>query len=217
MADDSGSARRDSPRPRSGSGSRPRVPRYVRDVAQTLGAVVLVGALLFALTGIWPPMVAVESPSMEPHIDTGDMVVVSDVNRYVAAAADENGIVTQARADGYTRFSEGGDVVVYMPPDRRGLSSPIIHRVRFHVEAGENWYDRADPDSVGAGVDDCAELANCPAPHAGYITKGDNNARYDQVGVDPIAPPVRAEWVRAKAQVRVPLLGWIRLVLAGTV
>ncbi|ELZ32929.1 signal peptidase i [Halogeometricum pallidum JCM 14848] len=182
---------------------------------QTLGAVVLVGALLFALTGIWPPMVAVESASMEPHIDTGDMVVVSDVNRYVAAAADENGIVTRAGADGYTRFAEGGDVVVYMPPARRGLDSPIIHRVRFHVEEGENWYDRANPEFVGPGVDDCTELTNCPAPNAGYITKGDNNDEYDQA--NGIAPPVRSEWVRAKAQVRVPLLGWIRLLLAGKV
>jgi signal peptidase len=199
----------------SGSTFRPRVPRSVRDVLQTLGAVVLVGALLFALTGIWPPMVAVESQSMEPHIDTGDMVVVSDVDRYAAAAADENGIVTRARADGYTRFSEGGDVVVFMPPDREGLASPIIHRARFHVEAGENWYDRADPEFVGVGVDDCRELTNCPAPNAGYITKGDNNAEYDQA--NGIAPPVKAEWVRAKAQVRVPLLGWIRLVIAGKV
>ncbi|SFR54629.1 S26 family signal peptidase [Halogeometricum limi] len=189
----------------------PRLPLYVRDVLQTAAAVVLVGALLFTLTGVWPPMVAVESPSMEPHIDTGDMVVVSDVGRYAGAAADDHGIVTRAEADGYTRFSAAGDVVVYMPPGRVG--SPIIHRAQFHVEEGENWYDEADPDAIGSHVDDCEELANCPAPNAGYITKGDNNARYDQV--TGLAPPVDPDWVRAKAQVRVPFLGWIRLALSS--
>ncbi|ELY30675.1 signal peptidase i [Halogeometricum borinquense DSM 11551] len=195
MADDSGS----------------RIPVYVRDTLQTLAAVVFVGLLLFALTGVWPPMVAVESGSMEPHIDTGDMVVVSDAGRFSGASADEHGIVTYAESDGYSRFSGKGDVIVYMPPERTG--SPIIHRARFYVESGENWYDRAAPDAIAPGIDNCDELTNCPAPNAGYITKGDNVRQYDQAR--GLARPVKPEWVRAKAQVRVPFLGWVRLAIAG--
>jgi signal peptidase len=187
------------------------VPLYVRDFAQTAAAVLLVGLLLFAITGVWPPMVAVESESMDPHMTKGDLVVVTEADRFAGPAADGTGVVTTHSSRGYVRFSEPGDVVVYSSPDRAG--SPIIHRARFWVDDGENWYAEANQSYVGEGVDDCAELRNCPAPHAGYITKGDNNERYDQV--NGIAEPVRPEWVEAKAQVRVPYLGWVRLVVSG--
>ncbi|SFG47835.1 signal peptidase, endoplasmic reticulum-type [Halopelagius inordinatus] len=190
----------------------PDLPIYVRDFLQTVAAVVLVGLLLFGATGVWPPMVAVESPSMEPHMTKGDLVVVTDAERFAGPAADEYGVVTSDASEGYSRFAEPGDVVVYDAPGNRG--SPIIHRARFRVSDGENWYDRADPNHVPAGVDSCAELVNCPAPHDGYITLGDNNEMYDQVsGI--ASGPVRAEWVVAKAQIRVPYLGYIRLLLAG--
>lgn len=171
---------------------------------QPVAAVALVGALLFAATGIWPPMVAVESGSMEPHLERGDLVVVSEPPRYGPAGTD--GIVTARNASGFRSFGGPGNVVVYAPPDRSG--SPIIHRLRFRVEAGENWYDRANPDWV-AGADNCEQLSNCPAPHAGYVTKGDNNGYYDQA--KGIAPPVRADWVRGEAQFHVPWLGEVRL------
>jgi signal peptidase len=87
----------------------------------------------------------------------------------------------------------------------------VIHRAHLWVEDGENWYDRANPDYHGAAS--CAELLNCPAPHAGFITKGDNNAGYDQV--IGITSPVRASWVVGVAHVRVPLLGHIRLWLSA--
>ncbi|MFC6824426.1 S26 family signal peptidase [Halopelagius fulvigenes] len=192
----------------------PDVPVYVRDFLQTVAAVLLVGLLLFGATGVWPPMVAVESPSMEPHMTKGDLVVVTEADRFAAPAADEHGVVTVESSRGYARFAEPGDVIVYDAPQIPG--SPIIHRARFHVSAGENWYDRANPDYLPAGADDCEELVNCPAPHGGYITKGDNNEMYDQVtGIADEAGPVRAEWVVAKAQVRVPYLGYVRLLLSG--
>jgi signal peptidase len=187
------------------------VPLYVRDFAQTVAAVLLVGLLLFALTGVWPPMVAVESESMDPHMAKGDLVIVTEVDRFAGPAADDAGVVTTDASNGYVRFSERGDVVVYNSPGRAG--SPIIHRARFWVGAGENWYAEANHSYIDPNVDDCAELRNCPAPHAGYITKGDNNEQYDQV--NGIAEPVRPEWVEAKAQVRVPYLGWVRLLVSG--
>ncbi|GKZ13081.1 Signal peptidase I-like protein [Haladaptatus sp. T7] len=45
------------------------------------------------------------------------------------------------------------------------------------------------------GADDCEELPNCPAPHAGFITKGDHNGEYDQVyrGIGgPMSAPVKS-------------------------
>jgi signal peptidase len=79
----------------------------------------------------------------------------------------------------------------------------------FYVERGENWYNRADPDALG-GADSCAELANCPAPHGGFVTKGDANDNYDQVHPTR-STVVRPEWVIGTAELRVPELGWLRL------
>jgi signal peptidase len=184
----------------------------LRDAAEAVLAVALLAAVLVAVTGAWPPLVAVESGSMEPNLHRGDIVVVTDPGRFPGANAT-GGVVPARAAGNYSRLGGPGDVVVFDPPgwDR----SPVIHRVRFHVAAGENWYDRADPAYVG-GADDCASLPNCPAPHAGFVTRGDANDRYDQVAGR--SPPVRPAWVEAKAQVHAPWLGWIRLLaetLAG--
>jgi signal peptidase len=189
---------------------------YVRDVLTSAGAVVLVGLVLFGVSGIWPPMVAVESPSMTPHMKTGDLVFVMEEHRFAADAAVEGtGVVTTQVGErvNYGKFSQPGDVVVYRP-DGSGLETPIIHRARFWVEDGENWYEEANPAFL-AGADDCEELANCPAPHAGFVTKGDANPQYDQVGeASAISEPVRPSWVIGTAEFRIPWLGWIRLAVS---
>ncbi|QIO21322.1 S26 family signal peptidase [Haloarcula sp. JP-L23] len=181
---------------------------YVTDIVGSAGAVLLVGLLLFAVSGVWPPLVAIESPSMDPHIEKGDLVFVMEEERFAGANA-QDGVVTADRGENYVRFSRPGDVIVYAP-DGNNQTTPIIHRAMLHVEEGENWYDRADPAAIGV-ADNCRQLTNCPAPHDGFITKGDNNARYDQVGSSPISDPVRPAWVVGTAEWRVPLLGEIRL------
>ncbi|WP_224448908.1 S26 family signal peptidase [Haloprofundus salilacus] len=178
-----------------------------------LAALGVVGVALFAVAGVWPPMVAVESASMQPNLDRGDLVFVTDVSRYDDGTAGPDGVTTveEAESSAYERFGEPGDVVAFDGPERDG--APTLRRAHFRVEAGENWYQRADSSAIPPGVDDCTELANCPAPHAGYVTKGDGNEYYDQA-TDSI-DPVRTEQVRAKANVGVPMLGWLRLVVTG--
>jgi signal peptidase len=187
---------------------------FVRELLVSVSAVLVLGLLLFAIAGVWPPMVAVESGSMEPHMYRGDLVFITEPDRFSPDYAfEDTGVVTidVGSEEGYQSFGGAGSVVVYDPPSR--LGSPIIHRAHFHVEEGENWYDRANPDYVSA--DDCEELSYCPAPHAGFITKGDANARYDQAS--RIAEPVRPEWIQGVARLRIPLLGYVRLELAGAI
>jgi signal peptidase len=188
-----------------------RVGLYLRDIGTSLGAVVLVGAFLFAVSGVWPPLVAIESGSMEPNIDTGDMVFIMDAERFPGEDA-RHGVVTAAAGTetGYRTFQRPGDVIVF-EPNGNEQRTPVIHRAMLWVETGENWYDRANREYVG-NADSCDELRNCPAPHAGFITKGDNeatNSRYDQVsGASTV---VRPEWVIGTGSLRIPRLGYVRV------
>lgn len=187
---------------------------FLREVLTSVAAVALVGLLLFALSGVWPPMVAVESASMDPHMQKGDLVFVTESGRFMPSyAQDGTGIVTaeEGTAHDYRTFDGYGSVVIYRDPGRTG--PPIIHRAMFWVEDGENWYDRANPNYVQG--DSCSEVPNCPAPHAGFVTKGDNNAQYDQVS--RIATVVKPDWIIGVARLRVPYLGWIRLGVSGAV
>jgi signal peptidase len=183
---------------------------FVRDVLSSVLAVALVGVYLFAVSGVWPPLVAVESPSMVPNMQVNDLVFVMEERRFAGEDA-HHGVVTAhtGATNSYEKFGQPGDVIVF---ERNGRSdqTPIIHRAMFWVSAGENWYDEADSDFVG-GAESCEALANCPAPHAGFITKGDGNSNYDQAGPGVLSGPVRPEWVVGTAELRIPGLGWIRL------
>jgi signal peptidase len=185
---------------------------FLVDLGSSALAVLLVGLFVFAISGVWPPLVAVESGSMDPHMQKGDLVFVMENERFPGEGAQVGtGVVTarQGEAVGYRQFGGPGDVVVY-EPDGNGDATPIIHRAMFWVEEGERWYDEADPDAVGE-ADSCAELTNCPAPHAGFITKGDANPTYDQVGLSPHSSPVRPAWVVGTAEMRIPEVGCLRL------
>ena len=217
---ESGSRLRPQPGSRAADGSESFLTRFrtarsgplvfIRETLYSALGVIAVGLLLFAISGVWPPMVAVESGSMEPEMQRGDLIFVTEPERFTPGYADGGIVTVEVGTDeGYRSFGGNGSVIIYDPPDRVG--SPIIHRAHFHVEAGENWHDRANTAYMNA--DDCESLANCPAPHDGFITKGDANARYDQAS--NIAGPVRPAWIQGTARLRIPYLGYIRLELAG--
>jgi signal peptidase len=185
---------------------------FLREFLGSVLVVVVVGMLLFAISGVWPPMVAVKSGSMEPQMERGDLIFVMEEHRFPPAASVQGtGIATydSGSETGYRRFDEYGDVIIYRKDGDRG-ATPIIHRARFWVNGGENWYDRANESFVDG--EDCEAIRNCPAPHAGFITKGDNNDRYDQVS--GISDPVRPGWVKGTAELRIPWLGHVRLELS---
>ncbi|MFB6232685.1 MAG: S26 family signal peptidase [Haloarculaceae archaeon] len=211
--------RREPPPPGGTSKERPGWQIFVYDAASSVLAVLVVGAYLYAVSGVWPPLVAVESRSMTPNMQVNDLVFVMETGRFPGPNAHgDTGVVTAragAKVD-YRTFGRPGDVVIYQR-DGDPRRVPIIHRAMFWVEEGENWYAKADPEYVTAS--ECGDtpnegLRNCPAPHAGFITKGDSNGRYDQV--TSLSGPVKPEWVIGTAEVRIPGLGWIRLQSAAT-
>lgn len=194
---------------------------FVQDVAWSLVIVAVIGLVLFSVGGLWPPLVAVESSSMAPNLQTGDLVFIMEEHRFAGAAAyDGTGVVTYQTglAVEYTKFNKYGDVIVYQP-NGNNHTTPVIHRARFWVRDGQNWYGEAKRVYLG-GADNCAELSNCPSKHAGFVTKGDNNELYDQVSnapiSSPISEPVKPSWVTGTAEFRIPWLGRIRLVFDRT-
>ncbi len=158
-----------------------------------VGVIIMVA---YALTGTYHIGYAVESGSMLPNMQIGDLILVQSPHRTQIITFEEG------KELNYKSFNNYGDVIIYRPD---GLTSvtPIIHRAMYWVNEGE-----AMPDGR-------------PAPHAGYITKGDNNDAYDQqclavkvgderwVRVEPVKP----EWVIAVAKFRVPYLGYPSLIL----
>lgn len=142
--------------------------------------------------GLWTPMVAVESGSMEPHMQKGDIIFIKSFDR-VDLITNEAG----RENSGYTSFGEYGHVILYKPYGQEGVT-PIIHRAMYHVEAGEPMWENGPA-----------------APHSGYITKGDNNNQFDQEWKISYHTPIKDEWIIGIAKYRIPYLGHIRLLFSG--
>ena len=167
----------------------------LRDFLFVFTVVVIFASVSKIALGLYTPMVAVESGSMIPHIQIGDIIFIQSIDRTEITTYEDG------KKSGYSSFNEYGDVILYKSRGREG-STPIIHRAMYYVEEGE-------PMWPGGPL----------APHAGYITKGDNNktnAAYDQQGSISPRLPVKKEWVIGKARFyRVPLLGCISLIPRG--
>jgi signal peptidase I len=105
-------------------------------VAGIIVILVLVG--IYAYTGVWPPLVVVESRSMQHSgtesslgvIDTGDMV-------FQQAAPTRADVVTylEGRASGYATYGDFGDVIIF----RHGSDpTPVIHRAIMYITIHSN-------------------------------------------------------------------------------
>ena len=214
MSERSDEGERRGPNPPAEGSSAERGGSFLDDFATSVLAVVGIGILLFAISGVWPPMVAIESGSMQPNIGVGDLVFVMEEERFPSDdAIEDTGVATvySTNQSDFRKFNRPGDVIVY-EPNGNERATPVIHRAQFFVEEGENWYERADPEHLPNDVDSCEDLQHCPAEYDGFITRGDNptsNKRYDQV--QGVSRPVKPDWVIGTAEFRMPGLGWLRL------
>ncbi len=102
-----------------------------RDIAIAAILVALIFGGMFAYTQVWPPVVVVESESMQHSdaqsylgaIDTGDLVLVQ-------AVSSKNDVVTwvEGHATGYQTYGDFGDVIIFRRPLGGPGEPPIIHR-----------------------------------------------------------------------------------------
>jgi len=191
--------------------TRRQVMSLLRDVLTAVVVVVVVLAALYVYGGRWPPMVVVESESMQHSnewsevgvIDTGDLTFVRTLGRAGGVTPWVDG-----RESGYDRHGDFGDVIVY---HKNGLSSttPIIHRAIVWLEynatgggydvpslevlneangfyvRGLTSYHTGEREEIDLYVDVARILQNFQGrpPHSGYVTKGDHNREVDQVSL----------------------------------
>jgi len=147
----------------------------------------------------------------------GDMIVTKSPGRYLYFG--ETGV---------------GDVVIYDRDlahlDSANSGEPIIHRVVgiasvFNDTLGDvsgtlDCVKEEDFEKYIRTVTDCREGKSCPyakvpdnSSYNFYITKGDNNPGTDQCGFKSgIALPVTDSQLRARGWIRLPYIGYIKLV-----
>ncbi len=108
---------------------------WVRDIAIAVLIMAILLGGIYLYTGVWPPLVVVESSSMQHGhttsyigvIDTGDLVFV----KAVGSRADVTTYV-QGRASGYSTYGDYGDVIIFRLA-RDPTATPIIHRAIMYV------------------------------------------------------------------------------------
>ncbi|MDV2481041.1 S26 family signal peptidase [Methanoculleus sp. Wushi-C6] len=174
------------------------VVSLARDLLWVVAVVGGIALALYLIAGTWPAVVTIESESMVPNMNVGDLVLVVDEDRFGGLTTWDEG-----RLAGHSSFGDYGDVIVYRPNGADSVH-PIIHRAMTYVDT--------------AAVEESGLAEYYTNPHGGYITKGDNNPYIDQgnlriVGVG-VVEPVQKEWIVGKALVSVPLVGYLPLHLA---
>ncbi len=183
-----------------------KVVSLLRELLWVIIVVGAIAALLFAVSGTWPAVVTIESESMVPHMNVGDLVFVVQEDRFGPLQS-----WTEGKETGYTKFGDYGDVIIYNPNGGTttpipfiGGAHPIIHRAMVYEEPGSTLVAYVNPSGgkhtptsyIPITKDNfTAQGSIIPSPdpdigfivplnstntHGGYITKGDNNWRSDQ-------------------------------------
>ncbi|UCE73140.1 MAG: S26 family signal peptidase [Methanomassiliicoccales archaeon] len=137
----------------------------IKDVAIAFIIVLIIIGSIYIYTGNWPPVVVVESDSMQHSddesflgvIDTGDLVLVKSIE-------SEDDVVSYMKGKriGHETYSEYGDVLIYRKNGYTDIT-PVIHRALIWVEYNET-----------GGSFDIPELQYHDAPEEWYVVSGEN-------------------------------------------
>jgi signal peptidase len=184
----------------------------IRDLIVSIAVVTLVLGALFAFSGLWPPMVVIESGSMQHSntdshlgvIDTGDLTVIRSSDKV-------DRIITwvEGQEEDYRRYGDFGDVIIFHKNGDHG-TTPVIHRALVWIDLNETTGNSFDVPSMDlsditvitfqnlstydSGVHVVTDLRvdldmvlknfdGVKEPHGGFLTKGDNNPNVDQVSL----------------------------------
>lgn len=121
---------------------------FLRDAGIALAVVICILVGMYAYTGLWPPLVVVESDSMmhsesnTSHIgiiDTGDLVLVKKVDNPSDIVTYIDGYVS-----GHKTYGDYGDVIVYKKGGDDSLT-PVIHRAMIYLEANSDGASYRSP------------------------------------------------------------------------
>lgn len=165
------------------------------DVLFLIGLIITLG-IFYIIFGNFIPIVVAISESMSPHMERGDMLFYTDISKIDSIKTYQE--EKNKSRSGHVSFGMYGDVIMYKSFGKEGVT-PYIHRAMYYVEEGQEMWPGGPK-----------------APHAGYITKGDNsltNKKYDQQLDLSLNQPVKKEWIMGVANFRIPYIGYIRLIL----
>src|SRR5450759_1943059 len=101
----------------------------LRDIIVAFLVVAVILSIVYWYSGSESPLVAVQSGSMVPHINIGDVVYNRGLNRVSVVTYNDG------KATDYQRFGDYGDVIIYLP--NADLVPQIIHRAIYWLNAGD--------------------------------------------------------------------------------
>ncbi|MBZ3936360.1 S26 family signal peptidase [Methanimicrococcus blatticola] len=165
----------------------------LKDIGTVVGIVLAFLLVCYIAFGLWTPMYVVSSTSMEPNMNVGDIVFVRSIDRG-EVITQQDALSMSSKV--YMKFGNPGDVILFRPYGNESYML-VIHRAMYYVEAGEEMWP-------GGPI----------APHAGYITQGDNeqtNPILDQQTTISYQTPVKEEWIVGTSRFKIPFIGKIRL------
>ena len=206
----------------------------VHDVIVAVVVVMIIVVGIYGYTNTWPPVVVVESGSMQHDIDEGSLGVIDTGDIVMVKKVDSIDDITPwsvGKNKDYKTYGEYGDVIIY---DKNGEGgTPVIHRAIVFIRhnetvGGVHYFDVPEWNifherKIEYQIEELNFEINYTPPrgHDGYLTKGDNvftNKKIDQEsGISDVngrvVEQVSIEWVIGVARGEVPWFGLIKLYL----
>ncbi|MBT4066474.1 MAG: S26 family signal peptidase [Euryarchaeota archaeon] len=129
----------------------------LREIALAAGMISLLVLAMWAHTGSMPPLVVVESNSMQ-HDSDGEVGTIDAGDLVLVHSPDKKNIITFAEATdsnsvnyGYESLGMEGDVIIYKR-NGESESTPIIHRALFKINVGESLAPNEQGECSEGGI-----------------------------------------------------------------